>query len=780
MRIVAGPPPSARDGGDIDPLHPHQLVVHDGYTYLLAAADGSIGAEPTEGLFDFDTRLLSFLRFTLAGRALDGVATPTPFGDGWRAVLMTKLEDGSPEGPRLPQDALELATRGHVGLGMAGTVVVTNHSMVEREADLRVEIGADFRDLFEIGKERRQTGRIEADWDAAACALTWHYTVEHEGRRLDRGARLRILRSDLTPSVTRVRDDVPDDEARYRLELPLRLAPKGRHELVFAIDSLVDREWRMAVDEVGDLVREREARTRRREADRAERAVVEGTRSTVPGLVEQAADDLIGLRNWDLERPGAGWIVNAGVPQFTGYFGRDSLAAGTQAAMLGTAILRGALLRAAETQGRQNVPFMEEEPGRIVHEMRRGPLSELGIRPHARYYGSHTGPAAFVFALSEHWHWTGDLELVERLRPNAERAMEWAAHFGDLNGDGILEYQQRSRDGLKNQGWKDSAEAIRYPDGRLVDNPVATVEEQAFHYLALQRLAELLVALGDEPAADAYLGAARRVRELIENRYWLEDEGTYALALDGSGEPVRTIASNPLHLLASGAISPERARRTADRLLRPDLFTGWGIRTLSSDHPSYNPFAYHLGAVWPVESALLANGAKRYGLDDHVETIVTGLVSAAAHAHRGRLPEVLGGHDRAATEVPTTYPGAKSPQAWSSSATIFSVQTLVGLEPFAAAHLLGLIRPRLPEWLPDLTIRRLRVGEASVDLRFRRRDDGATEHEVLETRGNLRVAQVAPPNDEPRGVVEHLARVAARVAPGATGRAGRIAMGMET
>jgi glycogen debranching enzyme len=468
------------------------------------------------------------------------------------------------------------------------------------------------------------------------------------------------------------------------------------------------------------------------------------------------------------------------VPWFTGLFGRDVLTSAWQAALLGPEMLRGALEAVAASQGRRDDPVREEQPGRMIHEMRRGPLSALGLRPHARYYGSQTTPSMFVLALSEAWHWTGDLDLLRRHRTAAQRAVAWSEHLGDMDGDGFLEYVQRAPDGLKNQGWKDSDEALRYPDGSLVENPIATVDEQAFHYLALQRMAEILVALDEEPEeVDRLLARAAALRVAFDRAFWLPDEGFYAVALDPGKHPVASITSNPIHALGAGMIPRERALATADRLLAPDLFSGWGIRTLSTEHPSYNPFAYHLGAVWPVENATAALGFKRYGFDDHVERLASGLVAAMAHCSGGRLPEALTGHDRDELDHPLAYPGGNSPQAWSASATIQLVQALLGLYPFAPAGLLALVRPRLPAWLPALTLRRLRVGDATVSIRFERNADGSAGHEVLEGDGHLLVVPAPPPDAEGLGPLEGLASFGLAHAPGRLGRALRIALGLE-
>jgi glycogen debranching enzyme len=409
-------------------------------------------------------------------------------------------------------------------------------------------------------------------------------------------------------------------------------------------------------------------------------------------------------------------------------------------------------------------------------------LAELGVIPHRAYYGEQTAPSLFLLVLSEYWHWTGDLETVRRYRPILERIFEWAERDGDADGDGLLEYHKRSSKGLKNQGWKDSDEAIRYPDGTIVPDPIATLEEQAFHFLALQRMAELLLALDDEAGADRYLVRARDLAALVNHVFWLESENFYAIGLDPDKNPIATISSNPGHALATGLVPEDRARAVADRLLDQELFSGWGVRTLSRTHPSFNPLAYHLGTVWPVENATFALGMKRYGLDEHVERLVTAQLEAAAQFESTRLPEALGGHSRSTQALLSVYPGANSPQAWSSGAVVLMVQTMLGVLAFAPAELLALVRPRLPKWIDWIELRRLRVGNAVVSLRFERGQDGHAAVDVLEKTGKLRVLTVPPPRDltpERENWLDHLKTWGLEHLPGRTARLLRIAVGIE-
>jgi glycogen debranching enzyme len=650
---------------------------------------------------------------------------------------------------------------------MVETLRIRNHCMEPGSARLTIDLDADFADRL-----RTPAGAPEpafaVDWDRAAARLTITGERQYDGRTDRRGLAVTVV-----PSPAAV-EPIDGSATARRLAYDVDLGPGMDTSIELTFDSLVDGAWRTPADAGG-----RHALARAWSAGRT-RVATSG--SLVGPATERAADDLLALRAWELEpsTDGSEWVVNAGVPSFTGFFGRDAITAGWQSAMLGVEPLRGALRVAARTQGARDDPWNEEQPGRMVHEMRRGPLSMLGVRPHRAYYGSQTTGSMYILGLSELWHWTGDDDLLREHLPHALRAIEWAETLGDADADGFLDYDRRSPEGLKNQAWKDSDEAIRYPDGRIVDNPISTVEEQAFHYIALQRMAEILVALDESrERADALLLRATSLKSAWHAAFWLPDDSFYAMALDSDKRPVATIASNPGHALGVGIVPREVAPGVADRLLARDLFSGWGVRTLSSHHASYNPFAYHLGAVWPVENATIALGFKRYGLDDHVDRLVAAMFSAIAHCRDLRLPEALTGHGRDELPTPLPYPASQSPQAWSASATVQLLQVMLGLYPFAPAGVLGLVRPRLPAWLPSVTLHGLHVGGATVSLRFDRDSDGTALHTVLEQDGPLWVLEVPPP-DAVNGGDGMLARLLGWVldhAPGRTATALRIATG---
>jgi glycogen debranching enzyme len=616
---------------------------------------------------------------------------------------------------------------------MVEQLIVRNFSMSAREVTLRLELDADFADIMAPDGATRYARTTNRRWDAGSRTLTFDHHAEANGRRLHRGCRIRVLQADSSPAIH-------DDAIAFTVSL----APKASWTTTMVYESLVDDRWR--APEIGDVERT-SAGDRLREQWRQQRAQVDSPHQVFASAYDIAAEDLFSLRVWELDTAEDAWIPNAGVPTYTGVFGRDSLTAAWQAALVGPEILRGSLAHIAATQAHDDSAWHDREPGKMVHEIRRGPLSELEIIPQRAYYGTQTTSAMFVVALSEYWHWTGDTAALHRYGDCAIRALDWARQYGDRDGDGFLEYQRRSPLGLKNHGWKDSDEAIRYPDGRLVENPIATIEEQAFYWLAMQRMAEILVALGEESRADEFAARAQQLRECWHSAFWMPDEHFYAIALDPDKQPVRSIASNPGHALGAGLVPIAHARACADRLMAPDMFSGWGIRTLSCDHPSYNPIAYHLGTVWPVENATFALGFKRYGLDEHVDRLATGIFDAVAHFRSCRLPEALGGHGREDTPLPTAYPRSNSPQAWSASAIVQLVQTMLGLYPFAPGHVVALVRPRLPEWLPAVTLRNVRVGSATASIRFERGRDGSTAFDVIDKRGPLFVVEMPPPQD---------------------------------
>ncbi len=329
--------------------------------------------------------------------------------------------------------------------------------------------------------------------------------------------------------------------------------------------------------------------------------------------------------------------------------------------------------------------------------------------------------------------------------PHAFAALRWFDEYGDLDGDGFVEYLTRSSHGVKHQGWKDSEDAIVYPDGTPAEPPIATCEEQAFVYVAKFHCAEMLWRLGERREARRLFREARTLRRRFNEAFWLPDQQFLAMALDARKRPIASVASNPGHCLAAGIVRREYAQALADRLFEPDMFTGWGIRTLSSQHPAYNPYSYHRGSVWPVEQGSIALGLMRYGLHAHLERLAAAVFDAASIFEHARLPELFGGHARDETHAfPALYPQANAPQAWSASTVVLTLQAMLGLYPYAPSKLL-FVDPHLPAWLPDLVVRDLQIGDAVLTLRFERSANGTTSYRVLKRTGEVHIIRQASP-----------------------------------
>ncbi|HXZ86474.1 MAG TPA: amylo-alpha-1,6-glucosidase, partial [Myxococcota bacterium] len=426
----------------------------------------------------------------------------------------------------------------------------------------------------------------------------------------------------------------------------------------------------------------------------------------------------------------------AGVPWFCTPFGRDSLISAFQVLWLDPGLARGVLRFLAAHQADRHDRSDDAEPGKIVHEMRGGEMPGLGEVPFAHYYGSVDATPWFLMLASAYHERTADDDLLRELWGNLERALDWLDGAGDPDGDGFVEYLQRSPSGLSNQGWKDSRESIMHADGTLAEGPIALCEVQAYVYAAKQGIARVARQLGKELLADRLERAARALRESFERTFWCDDLGTYALALDGKKQPCRVKSSNAGHALLGGIASSERAATLARTLMADDMFSGWGVRTLSASESRFNPISYHNGSVWPHDNALIAHGLARYGAVGAAGRLLDALFDASRAIRDARLPELLCGFARVPRESPILYPVACSPQAWSASCVFLALQSVLRISVDARRRQVRLSRPMLPSFLDHVTIRDLSVGGASLDF-LCERNGHEVDLRVLRQAGDL-------------------------------------------
>lgn len=759
-------------------LRPRADTLHlsQGRTVLATGRDGFLAGHAEQGLFVAETRMLSHYRWLINGEPPTPVALSNIEQHSWLGYYITlppgvdpgEEDEGSGMMETKSEKTLELRLSRTASCGVHEDLDLTNFSQITTSFQLELEVDADFADVVETKGNRRQHGKLERTWRGEQRELCFDYRAEneydHQGHRgtarLHRGLALRIDRCASEPSYA---------EGRIRFQIQL-----GPGEIWHACISMIPIVEGEAIPPLygchfaagADNFHERRRQLFLEEAT-AFSTPGSGTLSQiVVGALEQAKIDLVALRLYDLDRDDRAWTMTAGLPIYVALFGRDTLTAAWQAAMVDVGPLRGTLPKLAEWQGEKVDDWRDEQPGRMLHEAHTGPLEELHFNPRSRYYGSLTTSGFYPVAVSELWHWTGDKELVRPLLDPALKALRWLDEYADFDGDGFSEYKTRSKQGVKHQGWKDSPDAIVYEDGSQVEPPISPCEEQGFAYLAKLQLAEVLWWFDEKEEAKRLYREAGELKERFNEAFWMEEEGFLAMGLDAQNRPIRSIGSNAGHCLACGIIESSLATRVADRLLADDLFSGWGVRTLSSAHPAYNPYSYHRGSVWPVEQGTFALGFMRYGLHDHLEKLCRAVFEAASCFDFYRLPEVFSGHGRDREHpFPAYYPQANSPQAWSAT-TIFSLlQALLGLYPYAPLHLL-LIDPHLPAWLPEITLSGLRIGEAAVTIRFYRKSNGESSYEVLEKRGSLHVLRQPSPWSQTATVPERMIDALASLLPG--------------
>ena len=598
-------------------------------------------------------------------------------------------------------------------------IVIRNLSQDDAEFELAIHFGSQFADMFVVrGRKPGKRGELrQPDVKRGKVILTYEGANHH--------LRTTTLRFSPEP------DELDGSHAAYHLRIRAR-----EHADISLSFELLD-EGPSADESAGKHSHQTGAGAGKHASFADELADVPSLVTTNPlfdrALQRSLADIkmLATVTRDDL-------FVAAGVPWYVALFGRDSCITAFETLAFHPALARSTLLLLAQYQGTKDDPFQDEEPGKILHELRVGEMAHLREVPMIPYYGTVDATPWFLMLLAEYVRWTGDLALFRHLRENVDRALTWLDENerDPRNIPGFISYGSRSEKGLLNQGWKDSDNGIVNTDGTICRPPIALVEVQGYAYRARAAVAELFRATGDEQRAERLERQADDLKRRFNESFWLDDEKFYAFCLQRDRQPSTAIASNPGHTLFTSVVADDRAADVAARLMRDDMFCGWGVRTLSADEKAYNPLDYQTGSVWPHDNALIALGMRRWGLSQPMERIFTGIFQAATQFPDFRMPEVFDGFSQQQYPRPVHYPVACQPQAWAAGALPLLLQTALGLEPEALKSVLRIHQPHLPGWLPSVTLRGLRVGGASVDLEYRREGD-TTLVAVLSRSGTL-------------------------------------------
>jgi glycogen debranching enzyme len=693
-------------------------ILKSGDTFGLFDALGDV-IEPRispGGLFHNDTRHLSGLEFLINGQRPVLLSSAVENDNVVLTVDLSNPDIYENGKIVLPRETLHVRRSKFLWLDTAyERFAIHNFDTRSHRCIFTFNFAADFRDLFEIrGIKRARRGEI---------------TTQIEDQRL-------IFRYDGLDGIARVTDIHLDPK-------PDRLSES---QAAFALDMKAGEQCaivltvRCGTADPRAVTFSEPYRAARRAAQKAAElgGTVRSSNALANRMMHRAGADLSMLITHTAEGP----YPYAGTPWFSTPFGRDGLITALQMLWIDPSIAQGVLRYLARTQAAKTDPKADAEPGKILHETRACEMANLGEVPFGHYYGSIDSTPLFVLLASQYFLRTGDQATIRALWPHIKAALDWIDRYGDRDGDGFVEYYRESEDGLANQGWKDSYDSIFHADGRLATGAIALCEVQAYVYAAKKGAALMGRMLGEHAHADQLEDAAEKLRQNFEAAFWCEELGVYAIALDGEKKPCRVRTSNAGQVLVGGIASPERAARLADTLMTPEMFSGWGVRTVASDAPRYNPMSYHDGSVWPHDNSLIALGLGRYGFKRAAAAIFEGMFDAVTHMDLMRFPELFCGFSRRRGTAPTLYPVACQPQAWASAAPFALLEACLGIVCDHARREIRFHNPLLPRFMEEIRIHNLILDGASADLVLRRRGEG-TEVAILAQRGDvsIRIAQ---------------------------------------
>ncbi len=699
------------------------LTINQGGTFMVTDQRGEINPKSSHGVFAGDTRFVSVYQIYINGEKWDLLSSSAVSYYSERLVFTNSpvvTEDGD-----IRPKVLGLTVTRSVGEGIHEDLDLANYAQHPVTFNFEITLRSDFADIFEVKSQKLvRRGRVSTQWDNKKAELSNSYYNKDFKRQLI----YRVLNSTTAAHYSngRIIFDVTlkPGEPWHTCAYYILVEGERYREPVYDCHALhkTDSKFDQLQTEWRDLTTQ-----------------VTSVNEDVYRAYTQAVEDMGALRIYDLDFSKNVWLPAAGVPWFVTVFGRDSLIVSLQNMMVYAPFSQGALKKLAEYQAKEKDDYRDAEPGKIAHEIRFGELAYFKQIPHTPYYGTADATSLYLITLHEAWKWMGDKALLQEYRDVALRCLEWIDQYGDLDGDGFQEYKTRSSLGYENLGWKDAGDAVVYPDGSQVKQPKALCELQGYVYDAKLRMAEVFEALGEKDRAGRLQKEALELQKRFEKAFWMEEEGFLAFGLDPKKRQIKTIASNAGHCLWSGIVSPAHAEKIVNRFLKEDLWSGWGIRTLNSQNPAFNPFEYQLGSVWPHDNGIIAMGFKRYGFHEEANRVARDIFEAASYFHNYRLPELYAGLSRQPGSFPVQYKGANIPQAWAAGSIFHLLQAILGLQADAPNGRLYM-NPTLPSWLPDIELKNLKVGDSVLHLRFWR-EKTETWWRVLSQKGTIDVVK---------------------------------------
>lgn len=697
------------------------VAIKDEDLFFLSQPSGEAPLNNKDGfgLYYHDCRYLSGYEFRIAGTRPNSLAASSPRGFTSKLELANR-ELIEPDGKTLVKQQIGVQWERVIDsqdLTLHDLFSFRNYGLQPARFPIAFSFSSKFEDVFQIRgataekrgklhKPQWKNGRLQFQYNGAD-GIGRHLEVALDPKATSQKGADCELRVHVAPGqVTEVRVSLKITESNPKLEKKINShAPLGRHPASIASNLKVkSNEW---VEQ---------------------QTSVHSDNHILNETLKTSLRDLRVLRS-SLEDLN---YFAAGLPWYGALFGRDSIIAAYQTLAYEPSIAAQTLRLLAKYQGTQVDEFRDEQPGKILHELRHGEMAHLKEVPQSPYYGSVDSTPLFLILLAEHAHWIGSLELFQELKQNIERAFQWIAQFGDESGHGWLEYSVKSSRGLGNQGWKDSGDSIVNADGTLAKPPIALVEVQGYVYLAKSKMADLYQRSGDQSTAQRLRKEARDLRQRFNSEFWISKMGTYALALQQGTRPCAVVSSNPGQAMWSGIADHRKAGSTVKQLMKEEMFNQWGVRTLSSAERRYNPMGYHLGTIWPHDNSFVAAGFRNYGFDREACQVFEGILGAARHFEHYRLPEVFCGFSQKDFAMPVRYPVACHPQAWAAGSVPFFVQNLLGIVPNAFEKKLNIMRPVLPDSVNEVEVKGLRLGQGTIDLKFEKNEENNVTVQVLQ------------------------------------------------